>query len=342
MPTAKKLKSGSWRCQVVDHYEIVDGKRKIIRKSFTVNVKGLEGKRLCERMASDWLWNKERDKANVLVKDAVANYIEAKKNILSASTLRSYITLKNNAYKLIDNVELSSCTVLLLQQWINCYAENHSSKTVKNAYGLLSATAQLYDVILPKVTLPKRKAIEYIVPSDDDIKRLIQATKGTDMELAIRLAAFGTFRLSEICAFRRSDISGQYITANKAYVRGTDGYVLKDTKTYTSTRIVKMPASTIKELLRKDDKLVELLPSTVTKNFIKIRKELELPEFRFHDLRHYSASIMSALGIPTNIMEKRGGWKTGSKVLQSVYIDVMPDYEMQYTDIINAHFEAII
>ena len=30
MPKAKKLASGSWRCQVVDHYEVVDGKRKEI------------------------------------------------------------------------------------------------------------------------------------------------------------------------------------------------------------------------------------------------------------------------------------------------------------------------
>lgn len=342
MPTAKKLKSGSWRCQVVDHYEYIDGKRKIIRKSFTVHKKGMEGKRLCERMASDWLWNRERDKTSALIGDAVRRYIGSKENILSESTLRSYRTLSRNAFEKIENVEISSCTAILLQGWINDYAKDHSPKTVKNAYGLLSATAQLYDVILPKVTLPKRKAVEYVVPTDADIKKLLEATKGTDMELAIMLAAFGTLRLSEICALTAEDIKGNTVTVNKAFVRGTDGYVLKNTKTYSSTRMVELPASIISELKRKNNKIVELLPSTVTKNFIKIRKRLELPEFRFHDLRHYSASVMAAHQIPRHVIEKRGGWKAGSSVLQSVYINVMPDSEKIFTDQINAHFEAII
>ena len=40
--------------------------------------------------------------------------------------------------------------------------------------------------------------------------------------------------------------------------------------------------------------------------------------FRFHDFRHYSASIMHAIGIPDQYIMARGGWKTDT-VLKAVY-----------------------
>ena len=59
MATAKKLSSGSWRCQVYSHTEEViqpDGsvKKKRIYKSFTCATPGAKGKRECERMAAEW------------------------------------------------------------------------------------------------------------------------------------------------------------------------------------------------------------------------------------------------------------------------------------------------
>ena len=58
MATAKKLASGSWRCQVYSHTEEVvqpDGttKQKRIYKSFTCDVPGPKGKRMAEKMAAD-------------------------------------------------------------------------------------------------------------------------------------------------------------------------------------------------------------------------------------------------------------------------------------------------
>lgn len=58
MATAKKLPSGSWRCQVLSHTEEYTkpdgtiGKRKI-RKSFTCDDPSKRGKRICEQMAAE-------------------------------------------------------------------------------------------------------------------------------------------------------------------------------------------------------------------------------------------------------------------------------------------------
>ena len=57
MPTARKLKSGSWHCSVFSHYEWVDGKKKRKYESFTCSTPGRKGKAECERMASEWQYN---------------------------------------------------------------------------------------------------------------------------------------------------------------------------------------------------------------------------------------------------------------------------------------------
>ena len=62
--------------------------------------------------------------------------------------------------------------------------------------------------------------------------------------------------------------------------------------------------------------------------------------FRFHDLRHYSASIMHAIGIPDQYIMARGGWKTDT-VLKAVYRNVINDEQKKFTDKINSHFTTM-
>ena len=56
MATAKKLPSGSWRCQVYD-YTDANGKRHY--KSFTSDNPTTKGKRAAEKMAADYAAEKE-------------------------------------------------------------------------------------------------------------------------------------------------------------------------------------------------------------------------------------------------------------------------------------------
>lgn len=84
MPKAKKLPSGSWRCQVYSHTEEIyqkDGtiKKKRVYKSFTCLDPSTKGRRKAEQMAADWAAGKEsQTNSNMTVKEAVRHYIEAK------------------------------------------------------------------------------------------------------------------------------------------------------------------------------------------------------------------------------------------------------------------------
>ena len=103
MATAKKLASGSWRCQVYSHTEETvqpDGtiKKKRIYKSFTCDVKGPKGKRICEKMAAEWAEEKESFTQIYAITFGAAldKYISDRETILSPCTIRDYKGIRKN------------------------------------------------------------------------------------------------------------------------------------------------------------------------------------------------------------------------------------------------------
>lgn len=72
------------------------------------------------------------------------------------------------------------------------------------------------------ITLPKKKRPDMYIPSDNDVKRLIDASKGTDLEIPILLAAFGPIRRGEICALDSSHIKGNVVHVQLNMVRISD------------------------------------------------------------------------------------------------------------------------
>ena len=70
------------------------------------------------------------------------------------------------------------------------------------------------------------------------------------------------------------------------------------------------------------------------------KEKTGMSHFRFHDLRHYSASIQHALGIPDAYIMQRGGWGSDT-VLKSVYRHVLEDKTEQMNKIANGYFENL-
>lgn len=59
--------------------------------------------------------------------------------------------------------------------------------------------------------------------------------------------------------------------------------------------------------------------------------------FHFHDLRHYSASVMHSIGIPDAYIMERGGWGS-DYVLKNVYRHAMTDKNKEMNDKANEFF----
>lgn len=322
MPTAKKLPSGTWRVLVYSHTEYVDGKPKKKLKSFT----GATKKEAEYKASLFQMQIKDKACHNITLEDALLGYIDSKDGVLSPSTIRGYKQIQRTYLLDLQKKNLPSITNLDVQIALNAERKSRqlSPKTMRNIVGLLSAAIGLYreDFIL-KVTLPEKERYDYHIPSQTDIMNLLARTEGTDLHTAILLAACLGLRRGEICALRWNDFDWDTKTVkiNKAAVlTAEDTWQTKNPKSYAGNRVLSISDGLIKELekIKSTGKVIEATPTQISHRFIRAVKSAGLEHFRFHDLRHFNASLMLAEGIPDKYAMERMGHATPS-ILKSVY-----------------------
>lgn len=336
MATPKKLPSGQWRTQVYD-YTDEGGKRHY--RSFTASTK-----KMSALMAAEFAAHRQRlANGDLTIGEAIDHYIDSKQNVLSPSTVRGYVGIRKNNLASIENMSVRRITTQDVQIWVNQLSKKLSPKSVANAYGLLVSAITFHDPDHRiRATLPKKKKADLYCPSDEDIKRLITHVAGRELEIAIYLAAFGPMRRGEICALTSDDIHGNVVRVNKSMVLDSDGHwVIKQPKTYSSYRDIIFPDFVIEKLSGINGRIIKATPSQLTNRFSRAIKYSKSPVFRFHDLRHYSASIMHAIGVPDQYIMQRGGWSTDG-VMKAVYRNTIDNVTERVNVDINNYFNGMM
>lgn len=332
---AKKLKSGNWNVRV---FMGRDEQGKQIFRSITAPTKD-------EVLKKAALLNKSIDDNTVSL--IVNRYIEVKKPVLSPSTYRSYMGIyKTHIEKnKIGTYRISQLTSDKVQKWVSEIAKSRTPKTVRNCYGLLTATLEMFAPgTTLNVTLPQSRPTKLYTPTTDDINKLLEYTKTAWPETykAILLASVGMMRRGEIAALTADDLNFEKntITITKSEVKTRDNkHLIKQPKTLASVRVIAMPQY-VMDALPREGKTVNLNCSQITGQFIWALKQVNLPHFRFHDLRHYAASIAasSSVGAATETIKARGGWATDN-VMKRVYINRLEDEVMKDQEQIIAYYE---
>lgn len=345
MATAKKLPSGQWRALVYSHTETVNGKQKRIYESFTAPTK-----KKAEYMAAEYALNKKRNKAlKITVIEAINSYIDSKENILSPSTVKEYRSYTRRYYSSISDISLESLKNEHIQFEINALAKNMAPKTVSNIYGLLSAALTVYypEFVL-RVALPKKQKHEMSIPTTAEIKQMLDYSSGTALYLPIVLAFSMGLRRGEISGLKWSDINFENRTLHvhtTVVLNDNNQWITKQPKSYEGNRILNITDIAYKELSRLynnasgDSSVFPYLPSAISNGFIRMTKDLGIHHFRFHDLRHYYASIMLSVNVPDKYAMKRMGHATNA-VLKNVYQHLIDEKDKEITDSINSYFDS--
>ena len=342
MATAKKLPSGSWRVRVFD-YTDTDGKKHY--KSFTCDDTSAKGKRKCEAMAAEWAVEKEKlssDISDYTFDKCMEMYIEERSKVLSPASIRKYKTIRNELgelgkYKIVDlNQDI-------VQRYVNDIATRLSPKTVRDRYGFIISVINRYAPrIIINATLPKQQKVQRYIPSEDDIKKLFAAVKGTDMELPVQLGSICMMRRGEICALSKDDFHGNTIHVHKTMVMNDKAeWVVKSPKSYAGDREIVVPDEIVYNFMDLPQKTLGITPNIITSKFDHLLKDADLPHFRFHDLRHFGASARHSLNIPDAYTMQSGGWGN-DRVLKEVYRHTLSDAEKKMNDLVLEYYDDFL
>lgn len=282
----------------------------------------------------------QTEKQAMTFESAAKNYIELKNNILSPSTLKGYNSILRSIPETFSGMRLSDIDAVAVQKYINDHSSGHSPKCTRNVHGFISAVLSTYrpDLII-NTSLPRKLKNEPYIPSDDDVKRVLEYARGTKFEIALILATFG-LRRSEICALTIDDLAGNTLTINKALVQAVDkSWIIKTTKTEAGTRQIYLPDA-VADLIREKG-LYKGYPNSIANYLYKAQEKLGIPHFSLHKLRHYYASMSHALGIPDSYIMAAGGWKSDN-VLRNVYRHALDDKKEEMQKQAAEHISTLI
>lgn len=336
-----KLPSGAYRCLV---YLGKDANGKRMQKSVT----SYDYYDCLEQAAKLAKHHHETvlNPSSMTLEEAIDKYIELKANVLSPATIRGYNSIKGSHLQLEMQMPLRNINKTVAQRAINREAGLYSAKTVKNVYGLLTAVMKQFANKELNITLPQQTHFEGSVLEEADMKKLIKALKGEDVEIPILLAMFLGLRRSEILALTHEDYNPKTKTLSitKALVPDKNNkYVLKTTKTVKSTRKISVPtylSSRLEAHIEAGKDFCSVSPSHICTKLGKICKANDIPKVRLHDLRHQNASIMLKLGIADKYAMERGGWSSNA-TMKNIYQHTISSEKQNVDDTINSYFQSL-
>lgn len=201
-----------------------------------------------------------------------------------------------------------------------------------------------------KAPSPERK--EMVIPTDKEIKMLLNATRGKPMYWPIYIGSTTGMRLGEICGLQEKsvDLKEKKYIVQQTLKRINGKLILKTTKTAGSRRPVPFLPGTIEELKKYSKERARnrlkygpkykdagyflqrehgqaMQPDDVSKAFKKLIRDFGMSEdITFHSLRHYHATWLFLQGVPIKVVSERLG-HSSVRITLDIYSHVLPDMQ---------------
>jgi len=288
----------------------------------------------------------EKKSGRITVGDACDRYIDLCR-VLSPATVDGYRKARANGFQKLMSVPVDDLTEELVQDAINeeaCRIGRRgpiSAKTLANEWGLVSSSLWKICRLKYDVRLPRRKKNLKEYP---DPQLVVDAIRGTSVELPCMLALWLSFSMSEIRGLQWCDLKDGVLTINRVVVDvGTVPTVKDVAKTDARIRRHRVPPY-ILELMEQADHsqpwIVPLNHSQIFGRFRKICRKAGL-DLTFHELRHLNASVMLQLGVPEKYAMERGGWKS-PHVMSTVYQHTFSAQRVRVDDQVDAYFNGLL
>ena len=246
---------------------------------------------------------------------AIDNYIKDNDAVLSPSTINAYKSYRKTRFKGYMSADVEQINY---QRMVNDECKIVSSKTVHNAFRLVTASLKHEQFPIPEVNLPQKHKTERPWLDYQQIQTLLSVCKGKPYELGILLGLHG-LRRSEILHLTSDDIDTE---RGLIYVRGAsvigDNNKLTDkatNKTTSSTRTVNIVIPRLNDVVKdKKGRLITTNPTTMYGLINGLCAKHGLPQVGVHGLRHSFASLAYHLGWSELTTMREGGWSNPDTV----------------------------
>lgn len=311
-----KRKDGRWQ-GVVDIPNITGKRQRKYVYASTRQECRKKVNELIEQIESDSLL----DATKITFRDYSQKWLDVYCENLSPTTKDGYRkSVHVYADPYIGDAIISKILPIHIQAMVNSFSKKHSEKTCKNMLGdvrgvfkyaianKLIKTNPCNNVVIPE----KFEDYQYYIYSEEEFNRLLDVAEGTEHMIPILLAGLCGMRLSEVMGLTWNDIDFEkhIISIRKANVFvGSEVIERKKTKTKTSTRKIVIPNYVV-EILKDYKKVGLVFPRKDGKpehggnyrlRFTKFLIRNGLPKTRFHDLRHFNATMMLKKGVPDKV-----------------------------------------
>ncbi len=281
------------------------------------------------RQMAAQLKSENKDPKGVLsFRTALKEYIEVKKAVLSPATVFHYERSQKRLEKFCPwfvSLDIHEIGRAEQQKMVSALSDKgYAVNTVKTINSLVASVLKNNELTPHRVKFNEgadtTSESDRYIPDEDVIKRLVEDVRGTDLEPAVLLAAFGPLRRGEIggLTWEDFDFTNNTVNVHRAAVMNSAGeYVIKAPKTTASKRVLDFP-TWVMERIREHEEILPMTIGMLTQRFHRFLKEHGYTPFRFHDLRHFAASYYLKEGIAETSIQRRGGWATPN-MLQTVY-----------------------
>lgn len=344
----RKRKDGQKAFQIIAELppDPLTGKRQ--RKYLTIIGTKKEAEKALHKLIEELQYGEYIDRSDVTLEAWMTEWLDLYiKNTISPTTYVSYVDNMNNyIFPSLGKIRLQDLSTSQIQKLINSLSacsprsgKPMAPKTIKNIFLNINAAMEKAEilgmirknpckhVVLPKVPRPIGTAYD-----EAEIQQLLDAAKGTDLELPLYIEVCLGLRRGELLALQYSAVDWDNNTISIIESRVTAGneVIVKCPKTQSGRRDLIVPAHLMKMLrLRYSWYLQQKLrlggdfthsdlvicqpngkpyhPDHFAKKFRKLLKDHSLRKIRFHDLRHTNASLMIASGIDIKVAQQRLG-----------------------------------
>ena len=234
--------------------------------------------------------------------------------------------------------------------YADCLAGGLSTTTVRHHAMLLHRILEhaMKWQLIPRnpadaVTPPKVRYTEMRTLDESQIGTVLEAARNTPYYICFYLALYTGLRRSELLALRWQDIDllmAEISISRSMHRLLSRETVFRGTKTAKSSRSVALSPSTCVVLRQHlddemalctrlgipftDDRLIfcrwdgkPMIPYTISQAWRRLTRRLGIPNVRFHDLRHTSATMLLKAGVHPKIVQERLGHSSISITLDT-------------------------